>query len=201
MISPNPSLEPDWDEDNINHIAKHGLRPEQVEEVYYGEGPYPTLTLKNKRKRGRLTEYRYRLWGIDVSGTFIEAIIAPYPEYGLWRCVTAFPMSPATPKSLFKENQQMSKLPEKIRKKLKKEARSWDTSIAKEQPEEVQKLLDQAEPFVASRPPRQPVSLRIDPFDLSMAKRIARRKGIPFTQLMSMWLHEKIEQEKGQTSL
>jgi hypothetical protein len=28
-------------------------------------------------------------------------------------------------------------------------------------------------------------------------KRIARRKGIPFTQLMSMWLHEKIEQEKN----
>ncbi len=36
----------------------------------------------------------------------------------------------------------------------------------------------------------------MDPFDLSMAKRVARRKGLPCTQLMSMWLHEKIEQEK-----
>jgi hypothetical protein len=29
-----------------------------------------------------------------------------------------------------------------------------------------------------------------------LLKRIARNKGIPFTQLMSMWLHEKVEQEK-----
>ncbi|OGP93891.1 MAG: hypothetical protein A2157_11625 [Deltaproteobacteria bacterium RBG_16_47_11] len=90
----------------------------------------------------------------------------------------------------------MNKLPAKFRNRLKKEAQSWDTSIANEKPEKIKELLDQAELFVASRPPRQPVSLRIDPFDLSMAKRIARQKGIPFTQLMSMWLHEKIEQER-----
>jgi hypothetical protein len=99
MIRLNRSLEPDWDADNINHIAQHGLRPEQVEEVYYGEGPYPTLALKNKKGIGRLTEYRYRLWDTDSSGTFIEAIIAPYPEYGLWRCVTVFPMSLVTQKA------------------------------------------------------------------------------------------------------
>jgi uncharacterized protein (DUF4415 family) len=80
----------------------------------------------------------------------------------------------------------MSKLSENIRKRLKKEARLWDDSIADEKPEKIQKLLQQAEPFVAIRPPRRPVSLRIDPFDLSILKRIARRKGIPFTQLISM---------------
>jgi len=68
-------------------------------------------------------------------------------------------------------------------------------------PEKVEELLEQAELFAANRIPRQPVSLRVDPFDLSMAKQIARRKGIPFTQPMSMWLHEKIEQEKAQVSL
>ena len=83
-----------------------------------------------------------------------------------------------------------------IRKKLKEEARSWDASIAKEKSQKVEELLDRAELFIATRPPRQPVSLRVDPFDLSMAKRIARRKGIPFTQLISMWLHERIEKEK-----
>jgi hypothetical protein len=51
VIRPDPSLDPDWDEDNIDHIAEHGLRPEQVEEVYYGEGPYPTLAIKNKTKK------------------------------------------------------------------------------------------------------------------------------------------------------
>jgi len=58
MINPDPSLEPDWDEDNINHIAGHGLRPEQVEEVYYGEGPYPPLAIKNKKGSGQKSYFR-----------------------------------------------------------------------------------------------------------------------------------------------
>jgi predicted DNA binding CopG/RHH family protein len=101
------------------------------------------------------------------------------------------------PEGLLGESKKMSKLPEKIRKKLKQEARTWDTSIPHEKPEQVEKFLDKADLFVATRPARRPVSVRIDPFDLSMVKRIARQKGIPFTQLMSMWLHEKIEQEKA----
>ncbi|MCI0415952.1 hypothetical protein L0222_24520 [bacterium] len=95
----------------------------------------------------------------------------------------------------------MRKIPASIRKQLKREAESWDRSMVKEQPENIQKLLEKAEPFIAYRPPRQPVSIRVDPFDLSMAKRIARKKGVPFTQLMSMWLHERIEHEKSRTKL
>ncbi len=95
----------------------------------------------------------------------------------------------------------MKKISAAIRKQLKKEAGSWDRSMAKEAQENIEKLLEEAEPFLASRPPRQPVSIRVDPFDLSMAKRIARQKGVPFTQLMSMWLHERIEQEKNQAKL
>ncbi|MGO8988171.1 MAG: hypothetical protein ACLQGU_16170 [bacterium] len=90
----------------------------------------------------------------------------------------------------------MKKLSERIKTGLKKEAQSWDSSIAKERPEEMSGLLDKAQTFVARRPPRQPVSVRLDPFDLALLKRIARSKGLPFTQLMSMWLHEKVEQEK-----
>jgi len=95
----------------------------------------------------------------------------------------------------------MSKLPVKIRKKLKEEAQSWNASIANENPKKIEELLVQSELFVVSRPTRKPISLRIDPFDLSMAKRIARRKGIPFTQLMSMRLHEKVEREKTEAGI
>jgi predicted DNA binding CopG/RHH family protein len=90
----------------------------------------------------------------------------------------------------------MKKIPQKIRKKLKSEAKLWDALIPQEKPEEMAKLIEKADLFVAYRPPRQPVSVRLDPFDLALLKRIARNKGIPFTQLMSMWLHEKVEQEK-----
>ena len=102
MIEPDASLTPDWDEDNINHIAAHGLRPEQVEEVYYSEGPFPTFALRNKKKHQKSTEYRYRLWGTDASGICIEVIVAPYPKYGVWRCVTAFPMATSTKKAYFR---------------------------------------------------------------------------------------------------
>lgn len=97
-MKPDPSLEPDWDGENIDHIAKHGIRPVQVEEVYYGEGLYPTLAVRNKLKKGGMSQYRYRLWGTDASGTYIEVIIALYANYGLWRCVTAYPMPVATRK-------------------------------------------------------------------------------------------------------
>ena len=90
----------------------------------------------------------------------------------------------------------MTRLPKKITNSLLEEAKEWDTTVARESVEDVQKLLDEAEPFEVPRPARQPVSVRLDPYDISMIKRLARKKGIPHTQLMALWLHEKIEQEK-----
>ena len=91
----------------------------------------------------------------------------------------------------------MIRLPKKIKKNLRKEAQEWDIAIAKESAKDVQELLDMAEPFKAPRPARQPVSLRLDPYDISMIKRLARKKGVPHTQLMALWLHEKVEHEKN----
>ena len=91
----------------------------------------------------------------------------------------------------------MSRIPKKKRGELKEEAVWWDTEISHESPEQIQELLNDAEPFKVPRPARQPVSLRMDPFDLSMIKRLARKKGVPHTQLMAIWLHERIEREKG----
>lgn len=87
---------PDWDEVNIEHIARHGVTPEQVEEVYYGEGPLPTLGVSRSARRPSASrERRYRLWGTDASGRFLEIIVALFPRLGIWRCVTGYPMSNA----------------------------------------------------------------------------------------------------------
>jgi len=94
----------------------------------------------------------------------------------------------------------MSRLPKEIKKNLKKEAKEWDSTIAGENPEHLQRMLNEAEPFKIPRPARQPVSVRLDQFDISMLKRLARKKGIPHTQLMANWLHERIEQEKETAS-
>jgi len=102
MVNVDQFLEPDWDEDNVRHIGLHGIRSEQVEEVYCGESPFPTFALKNLKDRSNTIEYRYRLWGTDASRFCIEAIVVPYPKYDLRRCVTALPMSDFTQKAYFK---------------------------------------------------------------------------------------------------
>jgi hypothetical protein len=95
------------------------------------------------------------------------------------------------------ENQEVSRLPKKIRNRLSTEAEEWVAAIRSESPAKVQELLDEAEPFEIQRPPRQPVSLHLDTVDIAMVKRFARQKGIPTSQLMALWLHERIEQEKA----
>ena len=90
----------------------------------------------------------------------------------------------------------MTRLPKEIVKDLNEEAKAWDKLIAGESTEAIEQHLNKAEAFNIPRPPRRPVSIRLDPFDLSMVKRLARKKGIPPTQLMAAWLHERIEQEK-----
>jgi hypothetical protein len=91
---PDRRLVPGWDGLNVEHIARHGVAPEQVEEVYYGEGPLPTLGVRvGARRPSPRREPRYRLWGTDAAGTFLEIIVAPFPRSGVWRCVTAYPMS------------------------------------------------------------------------------------------------------------
>ncbi len=90
----------------------------------------------------------------------------------------------------------MTKLPKEIRKRLRSESTAWAEAIHSETLAETQALLDQAEPFEVQRPPRKPVSVRLDAFDLALIKRIARQKGIPHSQLMALWLHERLQQEK-----
>jgi hypothetical protein len=53
----------------------------------------------------------------------------------------------------------MSKLPREMRNKIREEAKEWDTTIAGESVEDVQKQLSEAELFKTQRPPRQSISL------------------------------------------
>jgi hypothetical protein len=75
------------------------------------------------------------------------------------------------------KNQSMSKLPKKIRGDLNKEAYVWGASIAAETTSTVEQLLVRAKPSEASRPPRQPVSLRMDPLDLAMLSVLPAKMG------------------------
>lgn len=42
-------LEAEWDEDNIEHPARHGVHPEEVEEIVY-EDCHPSWIMRGRRR-------------------------------------------------------------------------------------------------------------------------------------------------------
>lgn len=81
------------------------------------------------------------------------------------------------------------------------EARQWDEELAHESLEAFEAKLNQAELLEAERLPRQPVSVRLDPKELALLKRYARDKGIPHSQLVAMWIHERLSQEQEEAAM
>jgi len=79
-------LEPEWDDDNIGHVARHGIEPEEVEEIVY-EDCHPSWIIR-ARRRG-IREIRWTVFGQTCGGRYLVAVIATYPRRGVWRAVTA----------------------------------------------------------------------------------------------------------------
>ena len=69
-----------WDAWNVAHIARHRVRPEEVEEVCHDQ-PMTSETYK-----GRL-----RVVGLTRSGRILTVILAPTPEPGVYYPITARP--------------------------------------------------------------------------------------------------------------
>ena len=69
-----------WDAWNVAHIARHGVIPEEVEEVCHDQ-PSTSETYK-----GRL-----RVVGLTQSGRILTVILAPTPDVGVYYPITARP--------------------------------------------------------------------------------------------------------------
>ncbi len=88
-----------------------------------------------------------------------------------------------------------SPLPDKTDQRLREEAAAWDRAMTRESEKHVSAELERAEVFRVSRPAREPVSVRLDPQDIFLLKRLARRRGIPHSQLLAQWVHERVLKE------
>ena len=66
-----------WDEDNEDHIARHGLDREDVEQAFYSSRVI---------ERGR--EGTYRVIGQTDGGRYLAIFVAPWKS-GAWYVVTA----------------------------------------------------------------------------------------------------------------
>ena len=74
-------LEAEWDEDNVEHISRHGVEPEEV----------LSLVDRSARRR-RSRESRWAVFGQTCAGRYLLAVVAPYTQRGVWRAVTAHDM-------------------------------------------------------------------------------------------------------------
>ena len=77
-----------WDDDNVDHIARHGISAREVDEVWRGE-----LKFRRNRKGRAAT---HQMLGPDGGGRLVAVFVAPVPARpGLWRAVTARPATAA----------------------------------------------------------------------------------------------------------
>ena len=73
----------DWDDANEEHIARHGVTPAEVEEVFFA---------RVSAKRSRLG--RYLILGRSSAGRYLSVVIEKMGGHAV-RVVTARDMSPA----------------------------------------------------------------------------------------------------------
>ena len=74
-----------WPEDRIDHIARHGVTPEEVEEVCFGR----SLVLRAKSEGENPVYY---ILGRTDAGRYLFCVIIHFPE-GKGYPVTARPMT------------------------------------------------------------------------------------------------------------
>jgi len=70
-----------WDDENIEHISKHNVNPQEVEDVCFG-----THIIRREGDR------RYILSGQSANGRYLNVVIERVGK-GLFRPITAFEMS------------------------------------------------------------------------------------------------------------
>jgi uncharacterized protein len=80
-------LEFEWDDDNIEHIAKHGVLPDEIEEVAFYDEPWI--------KKGR-SNSRYML-GYTVGGRYLFVVYV-LKGHGAARVITSMDMDEKTRK-------------------------------------------------------------------------------------------------------
>ena len=74
-----------WPEDRVEHIARHGIHPEEVEEVCFGRA----LVQRTKSSGAHPVYY---VLGQTAAGRYLFCVVMQFPDGKGFR-VTAYPMT------------------------------------------------------------------------------------------------------------
>jgi uncharacterized DUF497 family protein len=75
----------EWDDDNVEHLARHGISPDEVEELFEG--------IVVRRRGGTDAVDRFRLLGRTAAGRYLT-IIAQRRARDAFRAFTGWDMRP-----------------------------------------------------------------------------------------------------------
>jgi uncharacterized DUF497 family protein len=81
----------EWDDNNIEHIARHGVAPDEVEDVAFDDEPWI-------RKGSKGTRY---MLGYTIAGRYLFVVYLPKRK-GVVRVITSMDMDDRT-KRLYKK--------------------------------------------------------------------------------------------------
>lgn len=78
----------EWDDDNIEHLARHGLTPELIQDEIWLEAPK-----YNANRAGRIASHI--MVGPDRSGRlWTVCIVQSEEDPATWRAITGWPSKP-----------------------------------------------------------------------------------------------------------
>ncbi|GMV90560.1 MAG: hypothetical protein AMXMBFR82_03380 [Candidatus Hydrogenedentota bacterium] len=86
-----------WPQDRVDHIARHGVRPHEVEEICFGK----PLILRGQSKGKNPVYY---ILGRTTAGRYLFCVVIQFPQ-GKGYPVTARPMTEAE-KRRFRQRKQ-----------------------------------------------------------------------------------------------
>lgn len=93
----------------------------------------------------------------------------------------------------------MAKIPKF--KSDKEAAKFWDTHDSTDYLDELKEIKVKISPKLKQKVKeraqlKKPVTLRLEPKQIELAKKLSRKKSVPYQTLLRMWIAEGIEKEK-----
>jgi predicted DNA binding CopG/RHH family protein len=175
-----------WTQDRIDHIAGHRVRPEEVEEVCFGDA-----WVRRAKATGRNPVY-YILFSDkpDLDGTFLCC-----HQVSEWQRGTSDGSSHDGKRKTTIQPMERTMKAQKIPRtgSIQKLARFWDTHDLTDFEDQLEDISDP----VFERKRETVIQVRLRQREVEAVKRVAKTRGVREAVLLRQWVREKLQDAKS----
>jgi len=168
-----------WPRDRIEHIARHDVTPEEVEQACFGR-PFV------QRAKSRGENPVYYVLGQTVGGRYLFSVVIQFPDgKGISSHRPAHDRKRKAPISAMEGKMKTAEaLPETD--SIQKLAQFWDTHDLTDFEDELEEV---AEPVFEHH---TVIAVNLKSTEAEAVRRIAEAEGVPDVELIRGWVREKI---------